>query len=93
MDISLGAPEWALNIIKYLDTNEVHDDKYAKKIRNQAARYTIVDRILYQTGYSTPLLRCILFKEAQYMLEEIHKGTCGDYFGGKVLASKLMQPG
>lgn len=52
-----------LDIIRYLDVNEVLGDMWeARKIRNKEASYTIVDDILYRRGYSTPLLKCILFE-------------------------------
>lgn len=55
----------AIDIIRYLDVNEVFDDRGAKEVRNQVARYTIVDGILYRRGYSIPLLRCISSELAQ----------------------------
>lgn len=88
------APEWALNIIKYIDTNEVPAYRWkAKKIRNRAAHCTKVKRLLYRRGYFTPFLRCFSFEEAQYVLVEVHEGICSHHLGGKVLASKVMRVG
>ncbi|KAF5442795.1 hypothetical protein F2P56_035417 [Juglans regia] len=54
------ASDWARDILKYLDANEVLDDRQeARKIRNRAARYTLIEGILYRRGHSNPLLRCI----------------------------------
>ncbi|XP_041011349.1 uncharacterized protein LOC121255135 [Juglans microcarpa x Juglans regia] len=89
-----GAPEWALDIVKYIDANEVPNDRCeARKIRNKASSYTLVEGVLYRRGYSTPLLRCISFEKVQYVLAEVHRGICGDHSGGKVLAGKVMSTG
>lgn len=72
-EIGPGVPEWASNILKYLDANEVPGDRWvAKKIRNQVARYTMVDGVLYRRGYSMLLLRCISSEKAKYVLVEIY---------------------
>lgn len=70
VEVEPRALEWALDIIRYLDPNEVPNNMWeAKKISNRVARYTIVDGVLYRKGYSTPLLRCISFEEAKYVRE------------------------
>lgn len=48
MEVKPGALELALDIIKYLDDNEVPNDKLeARKNGNRATRYPIVDGILF----------------------------------------------
>ncbi|XP_042972895.1 uncharacterized protein LOC122304695 [Carya illinoinensis] len=74
MEVEPEAPERVLDILIYLDANEVPEDLWEAKIRNRAARYTMVDDILYRRGYSTPLLRCTLFEEAQYVLAVMQVG-------------------
>ncbi|XP_040995989.1 uncharacterized protein LOC121242153 [Juglans microcarpa x Juglans regia] len=87
-----GVPEWVLGIIKYIDANEVPNDKCeARNIRNKAAHYTLVKGVLYRRGYSTPLLRCISFEKAQYVLAEVHERICSDNSRGKMLAGKVMR--
>ncbi|KAF5476454.1 hypothetical protein F2P56_008167 [Juglans regia] len=52
------APKWATDIIKYLDTNELPDDKWqARKIKNKVDRFILTNGTLYKRGYSMPLLR------------------------------------
>lgn len=37
MEIKLGAPKWAMKIIRYLNANEVPNDRRgARKVKNQA---------------------------------------------------------
>lgn len=48
VEVELGAPVWALDIIRYLVANEVPDDKWkAWKVRNKVVSCTIVDSVLY----------------------------------------------
>ena len=35
-------------------------------------------------------LKCVDDDEAKYILEEIHKGICGDHAGPKSLVSKII---
>jgi hypothetical protein len=51
-------PEWASDIIRYLRSGELPGHKeQAHKVKLQAARYTIMDDMLYRRGYSHPLLK------------------------------------
>lgn len=71
-----------------------HKDKgEVRKIKNRTAHFTLVDGVLYWRGYSTPLLRCVLFEEAHYILVEIHEGVCGNHLGGKALVGKVVRAG
>ena len=63
----------------------------AKKIKKQAARFTILNDELYKRGFSQPYLRCVEEEEAKYVLEEVHEGICGDHMGAKSLLRKIMK--
>lgn len=58
--ISPKIPEWALDIMKYLDNNKLPSDKReAQKVRNREAHFTVIDKVLYKRGFFKPLLRCV----------------------------------
>ena len=40
-----------------------------------------------------PYLKCVDKEEAKYILEEIHKGVCGDHAGPRSLVRKLIRIG
>jgi hypothetical protein len=62
-------PEWASDVIRYLRIGGPPSHKeQAHKVRLQAARYTMVDDMLYRRGYSHPLLKCLSAPEAHYVL-------------------------
>jgi len=87
-------PELASDVIRYLRSGELPSHKeQAHKVKLQAARYTMVDDMLYRRGYSHPLLKCLSAPEANYVLREIHEGVCGNYSGGRMLAIKAVRAG
>ncbi|KAG6675237.1 hypothetical protein I3842_15G091700 [Carya illinoinensis] len=74
------------DIIKYIDANELVVNKWeVRNIRNKVLHYTLLEGILYRRGYSSPLLRCVSFEKAQYVLAKVNEGICGDHSRGKVL--------
>ena len=67
-------------IIRYLKEGWLPKNKAkARKIHIRAARFVIIDDVLYRRGYSLPYLRCANSKEADYVLYEIHEGVCGNH--------------
>ena len=67
------------------------DTKEAKKIKKRAARFTILNDVLYKRSFFMPYLKCVDEEEAKYILEEIHEGVCGDYAGPRSLVSKVIR--
>ena len=65
--------------------------KEAKKIKNRAAKFTILNDTLYKRGFSLPYLKCVDEEEAKYILEEIHERICRDHAGPRSLVSKVVR--
>ena len=63
----------------------------AKKVRERAARFTILNDTLYKRGFSMLYLKCVDEEEAKYILEEIHQGVCGDHTNPRSLVSKAVR--
>jgi len=81
-------------IVTYLRNGVLPLDKAeAKKLQLKAVRYVIIDDTLYKRSYSLPLLRCVGPNEAEYLLKEIHEGTCADHVGATMLALKILRQG
>jgi len=53
----------------------------------------MINEDLYRRGYSTPLLKCITNKRAEYILVEIHEGICGNHAGARTMAAKVLRDG
>nr|XP_025670157.1 uncharacterized protein LOC112769923 [Arachis hypogaea] len=85
---------WTYPILQYLlDGTLPPDPKEKKRIKREAANYTIVAGQLYKRGFSQPLLKCIEPENTEYILREIYEGCCGHHVGGKTLAQKIIRAG
>nr|KYP52767.1 Gypsy retrotransposon integrase-like protein 1 [Cajanus cajan] len=85
---------WIADIMNYIELGkQPTEPSAAKKLRAQAARYSVVNGELYRRGFSTPLLKCIDSTQANYVLREIHEGICGSHSGGRTLAAKVLRVG
>ena len=71
----------------------LEDKRKARLLRLRAARYMMYDDQLYRRGFSTPLLKCVDLEKGKYILQEIHKGICGNHARGKSLAYKVLRQG
>ena len=68
-------------------------DWQSAKLRIRAARYTLIEKVLYKKSYIWPYLRCLRPDEDEYALKEIHKGICGQHIGSRSLAHKTLRQG
>lgn len=56
---------WVDRLSKYLETGDLPPFREeARKVKSRAAKFTVIDRILYRRGFTNPLLRCIAKEEA-----------------------------
>ena len=85
---------WMALIISYLKDRKLSERKdEARKLRPRAARYVLMDKVLYKRGFSQPYLRCLVPDEANYVLREVHEGACGNYSGARSLIHKVVRAG
>ncbi|KAF5477139.1 hypothetical protein F2P56_003811 [Juglans regia] len=86
-------PEWRLDVIKYLDTGELPDEKWeVRKVKNKATYFTLIWGVIH-SRFLYPLLRCVSLEEALYILADIHEGVCGNHFGERTILGKAMRMG
>jgi len=86
------ADNWMTPVIQYLTDGTCKADQ-EKAMKQQCARYTMINEDLYRRGYSTPLLKCITNKRPEYILAEIHEGICGNHAGARTMAAKVLRAG
>ena len=81
-------------IVNYLlnDTLPTNPDQ-ARKIKRTATQYCLVDGYLCYKGKSLPLLRSLHPDDAQWALNEVHSGVCGNYVSGETLAYQVLRLG
>ncbi|XP_025647990.1 uncharacterized protein [Arachis hypogaea] len=87
-------PSWMDPITDFLENGKLpKDEKAAKVIRGEAAKYVIVQGQLFKRGLHQPLLKSLRPDQTDYVLSEVHEGCCGHHIGGKALARKLVRAG
>ena len=84
-------PDWRSPIIEYLKSPTITAESKAAKLRIRAARYILIDDVLYKKSFSLPYLKCLGPKEAQYALREIHEGICGQHIDDRSLSYKALR--
>ena len=70
-----------------------NDPNEASKLRSRSARFTIHRGAHYKRGFFTPILKCIIGEDADYVLREVHEGVCGNHIGARALAGKVLRQG
>ena len=79
-------------IVLYLKDGKLPEWKdEVRKLRVRAARYVLMDEVLYKRGFSQPYLRCLASDEANYVLREVHEGAYGNHSGARSLIHKVVR--
>ncbi|GKE75581.1 reverse transcriptase domain-containing protein [Tanacetum coccineum] len=85
---------WMTPICEYL-TKEIlpEDTKKARAVRRKAVRYAMINGTLYKKSFLGPWLRCVGPLQANYVLREIHEGSCSMHSGPRSVVAKAIQTG
>jgi ribonuclease HI/dsDNA-binding SOS-regulon protein len=85
--------DWRQPFIDYIREQKVHTDKnLAEQLIRQAKSYVLVGDKLYRRGAtSRVLMKCVPREEGEDILEEIHKGVCGNHTSSGTLVSKAFR--
>jgi len=85
---------WMTPYRRYLvDGALLVEPEEGKKVKRNAARYTLVDGVLFRHGFTHPILTCVSGDECTRIMAEFHEGICGSHVGGRSLASKVVRAG
>ncbi|GJV56418.1 reverse transcriptase domain-containing protein [Tanacetum coccineum] len=83
---------WMTPIIEYLkDGTLLGDRKEASKLRIKARQYELLEGILYMRSFLKPWLRCVGPLQADYVIREIHEGSCSMHAGPRSVVAKAMR--
>ncbi|GJW44749.1 reverse transcriptase domain-containing protein [Tanacetum coccineum] len=85
---------WMTPICEYL-TKEIlsADKKKARAIHRKAARYTMINGTSYRKSFLGPWLQCVGPLQANYVLREIHGGSCSMHSGPRSVVAKAIRTG
>ncbi|XP_073038113.1 uncharacterized protein [Primulina eburnea] len=86
--------DWRTGIIDYLKEGKLPDNpRKARKFKTKCSRYVMVGEVLHRTSFAGPLLQCLSYQDADYVLREVHEGCCGNHLGAYALAMKVLLAG
>jgi ribonuclease HI len=85
--------DWRQPFIDYIREQKVPMDKnLAEKLIHRAKSYILVGDKLYRWGATSGvLMKCVPREEGKDILEEIHKGICGNHTSSRTLVSKAFR--
>jgi hypothetical protein len=85
--------DWRQPFIDYIREQKVPTDKnLAEQIIRRAKSYVLVGDKLYKWGTTYGvLMKCVPREEGKNILEEIHKGVCGNHASSRTLVSKAFR--
>nr|GFB57023.1 reverse transcriptase domain-containing protein [Tanacetum cinerariifolium] len=87
-------PTWMTKLVNYLKEGILPgDEKEARKLRIKARQYELMEGILYKQSFLTPWLRCVGPLQAEYVMKEIHEGSCSMHAGPRSVVAKAIQLG
>nr|GEZ64297.1 reverse transcriptase domain-containing protein [Tanacetum cinerariifolium] len=69
------------------------DEKEARKLRLKARQYELIEGVLYRRSFLTPWLRCVGPLQADYVMREIHEGSCSMHAGSRSVVAKAIRLG
>nr|GEX86478.1 reverse transcriptase domain-containing protein [Tanacetum cinerariifolium] len=85
---------WMTPIVEYSKEGTLPSDrKEARKVCIKARQYELMEGILYRRSFLTPWLRCVGPLQAEYVIREIHKGSCSMHAGPRSVVAKAIQLG
>ncbi|XP_019251290.1 PREDICTED: uncharacterized protein LOC109230222 [Nicotiana attenuata] len=87
--------DWRNKYITYLkDGKLTADPKESKALGIRAARFSLDESgALYRRTFDDPLAVCLGLGDMDYVLREIHEGTCGNHSGAESLVRKVIRAG
>nr|GEW88677.1 putative ribonuclease H-like domain-containing protein [Tanacetum cinerariifolium] len=87
-------PTWMTPIMKYLKDGTLSDDrKEASKLHIKARQYKLLEGVLYMRSFLKPWLRCVGPLQADYVIREIHEGSCSMHAGPRSMVAKAIRLG
>ncbi|GJU06325.1 reverse transcriptase domain-containing protein [Tanacetum coccineum] len=85
---------WMTPIHEYLTEEILPEEKRkARAICRKAGRYVVTNEILYKKSFLGPWLRCVGPLQANYVLREIHEGSCSMHASPRSVVAKALRLG
>ncbi|GJW74190.1 reverse transcriptase domain-containing protein [Tanacetum coccineum] len=69
------------------------DVKEARAVRRKLQRFAVINETLYKKSFLGPWLRCVGPLQANYVLREVHEGSCSMHAGTRFVVAKALRIG
>nr|GEZ19473.1 reverse transcriptase domain-containing protein [Tanacetum cinerariifolium] len=90
--IEEDGPTWMTQLVDYLKEGVLPgDNKEARKLRLKARQYELREGVLYRRSFLTPWLRCVGSLQADYVMREIHEGSCSMHTVPRSVVAKSIR--
>ncbi|GJY73710.1 reverse transcriptase domain-containing protein [Tanacetum coccineum] len=81
-------------IFKYLAEGILPEDvKKVRAIRHKSWRFVVINGTLYKKSFLVPWLRCVGPLQTNYVLREIHEGSCSMHACTRSVVAKALRTG
>nr|GEY46985.1 hypothetical protein [Tanacetum cinerariifolium] len=91
---SSGKRKTHILIYEYLAKGILLDEKKkARAIRRKTRRYALTNEVIYKRSFFGPWLHCVGPLQANYILKEIHEGSCSLHVGPRSVVVKALRSG
>ncbi|GJY13600.1 reverse transcriptase domain-containing protein [Tanacetum coccineum] len=87
---------WMTPIYEYLTKETLSaKKKKARMVRLKSRRYAVINGVIYKKSFLEPWLQCVRPLQANYVMREIHEGSCSMHVGPRsmVATNRLGLPG
>ncbi|GKF17791.1 reverse transcriptase domain-containing protein [Tanacetum coccineum] len=81
-------------VYEYLTEGILLEEKRkARAVRRKAGRYDVINETLYKKSFLGPWLQCVGPLQANYVLREIHEGSCSMHSEPRSMVAKALSSG
>ncbi|KAL0448333.1 UNVERIFIED_CONTAM: hypothetical protein Slati_1389700 [Sesamum latifolium] len=85
---------WKTPFIQYLKRGILPNDPIiAKRVQFKTNRFVLMGDELFKRTSEGMLLKCLDSERAEYVMNEIHGGSCGNHSGRRLMAQKITRQG
>ncbi|GJX79587.1 reverse transcriptase domain-containing protein [Tanacetum coccineum] len=85
---------WMTPIHEYLNNETLPAErKKARSIKRKSQRFAIINGTMYKKSFLGLWLRCVGPSEVNYVLREIHEGSCSMHAGTRSVVAKALRTG
>ncbi|GJS22593.1 reverse transcriptase domain-containing protein [Tanacetum coccineum] len=83
---------WMTPVHEYLTEGILPEEKKkARVVHRKAVRYAVINETLYKKSFLRPWLRCVGPLQENYILREIHEGSCSMHSGPRSMVAKALR--